>query len=84
MIYGQFDPNKELTAIREHRAMQRRKIYRKSKLEKFRAELVALHRSGASAQDLSIWLKLRHRMKINRSSVARFLSGLPELKNPET
>ena len=79
MLYEQFDPFKELAAVKVHRTMQRRKSYRKSKLERYRAELVALHQAGASGQDLAVWLKINHRMKIHRSSIARYLSGLPEL-----
>jgi hypothetical protein len=63
--------------------MQRRKQYRKSKLERYRAELIAMRRAGASCQDLAIWLKIKHRMKINRSSIDRYLSALPETV-PET
>jgi hypothetical protein len=74
-----FDPMQELTAIRERRAMQRRTQYRKSRLEKYRAELVALRRAGASAQDLASWIRTRHRMKVHRSSVDRYLARLPEL-----
>ncbi len=50
MLPGQFDPLAELDAVKTHRTMQRRKMYRKSKLERYRAELVALHRAGASEQ----------------------------------
>jgi hypothetical protein len=74
-----FNPVAELAVIKEKRAMMRRKVYRKSKLEKYRAELVALRQAGASSQDLATWLKMKHRLKIHRSSVDRYLSGLPEL-----
>jgi aminoglycoside phosphotransferase (APT) family kinase protein len=75
-----FDVLKELAEIKEHRELQRRKYYRKSKLEKYRAELVALKMSGASAQDLVVWLRTKHRLKMHRSSVDRYLNGLPETK----
>lgn len=74
-----FDPIRELAAVKERRAMQRRRQYHKSKLERYRAELVALRRAGASAQDLTSWIRARHRLKIHRSSVDRYLSRLPEL-----
>jgi hypothetical protein len=73
-----FDPLKELREVKELRDMQRRKQFRRSKIDRYRTELVALRRSGASCQDLSTWLKLKHRVKIHRSSVDRYLSGLPE------
>lgn len=79
-----FDPAVELAAVKARRALQRRKTYRKSKLERYRAELVALRRAGASAADLAAWLKMQHRLKINRSSVDRYLSSLPELSLQQT
>lgn len=83
MADAPFDPVRELKAVKERRAMQRRRRYCKSKLEKYRAELVALHRAGASAQDLVTWIKARHRLKIHRSSIDRYLSHLPELADSE-
>ena len=41
-----FDALKELTEIKERRELQRRKYYRKSRLEKYRAELVALRKAA--------------------------------------
>ena len=79
MTNDQFDPIKELQEIKEHREMIKRRLYRKSKLDKYRAELVAMRQAGASAQDLVIWLKMKHRLKIHRSSVDRYLSTLTEL-----
>jgi hypothetical protein len=80
MTDAQFDPMQELAAVKERRALQKRRQYRKSKLEKYRAELVALDQAGASAQDLATWLKMKHRLKIHRASVARYLATLPELR----
>lgn len=74
-----FDPVKELQEIKARREMIKRRLFRKSKLEKYRAELVAMRRAGASPQDLVVWLKMKHRLKIHRSSVDRYLSTLPEL-----
>ncbi len=79
MVNGQFDPFKELAVVKEHRSLQRRRQYRKSKLERYRSELVSLYRAGATGQDLATWLRLKHRLKIHRSSISRFLNGLPEL-----
>lgn len=73
-----FDVLKELAEIKEHRELQRRKYYRKSKLEKYRAELVALRKAGASAQDLVVWLRTKHRLKMHRSSIDRYLNNIPE------
>jgi hypothetical protein len=79
MVNETFDPIKELQAVREKRDMQRRKKYRRSKLERFRAELVSMRRAGASCQDLVIWLQMKHRVKIHRSNIDRYLASLPEM-----
>ena len=78
-----FDPKAELEAVRARRAMQRRKRYRQSKLDRYRSELVALRQTGASSQDLATWLRMKHRLKIHRSSIDRFLAQLPELAKAE-
>ncbi len=76
-----FNPVAELQRIRDLREAARRKLFRKSRLDKYRAELVAMRLAGASAADLAEWLRVTHRVKINRSSVDRFLKTLPELTN---
>ena len=75
-----FDAVSELQQIRMRREESRRKRFAKSKCDRYRAELVAMRQAGASAADLVEWLRLRHRIKINRSNVDRFLKSLPELK----
>lgn len=75
-----FDPVAEVESIRARRAEARRKLYRKSRLDKYRAELVAMKQAGASCADLVDWLRVNHRCKVNRSSIDRYLKKLPELK----
>jgi hypothetical protein len=38
-----------------------------------------MKRAGASCADLVEWLRVKHRCRINRSSVDRYLKKLPEL-----
>jgi hypothetical protein len=71
-----FNAQAEVDRIRARRAEARRKLYRKSRLDKYRAELVAMKQAGASCADLVEWLRLSHRCKINRSTVARYLKNL--------
>ncbi|MCL7489646.1 MAG: hypothetical protein M8357_15880 [Desulfobulbaceae bacterium] len=78
-----FDAQKEVKRIRALRGRERRQRYRKSRLDRYRAELVAMRRAGASCGDLAVWLRLTHRCKINRSSIDRYLKKVPEL-NSET
>jgi hypothetical protein len=78
-----FDAKREINRIRTLRDETRRRRYRKSRLDRYRAELVAMRRAGASCGDLAVWLRVTHRCRINRSSVDRYLKKLPEL-NSET
>jgi hypothetical protein len=74
-----FDAQVEVERIRARRAEARRRLYRRSRLDRYRAELVAMRRAGASCADLVEWLRVKHRCRINRSSVDRYLRKLPEL-----
>lgn len=74
-----FNPVVEVERIRARRAEARQKRYRKSRLDKYRAEIVAMKQAGASCADLAEWLRVSHRCKVNRSSIDRYLKRLPEL-----
>ena len=74
-----FDAHIEVERIRTRRAEARRKMYRKSRLDKYRAELVAMRQAGASCADLAEWLRVSHRCRMHRSSIDRYLRRLPEL-----
>jgi len=77
-----FDAHAEVERIRTRRAVARRNHYRKSRLDRSRAELVAMRRAGASCADLAEWLRIR-RCRIHRSSIDRYLKRLPELHHAE-
>ena len=79
-----FDAQAEVELIRARRAEARRKLYRKSRLDKYRAELVAMKQAGASCADLVEWLRVSHRCKVNRSTIDRYLKKLPELREAQT
>ena len=75
-----FDPDAALAALREHRAAaKRRRTWGKSRLVPYRAELVKLRAAGASFTELAEWLRREKRVKMDPSSVRRFLQKLPEL-----
>jgi uncharacterized Fe-S cluster-containing radical SAM superfamily protein len=78
-----FDAQREVDRVRTLRAKARRRRYQRSRLDRYRAELVAMKRAGASCGDLAVWLRVTHRCIINRSSVDRYLKKLPEM-NSET
>lgn len=75
-----FDPAAALAAVRARRAeTRRRRTWGKSRLVPHRAELVAMRRAGATYAELTLWLRTERRIKINESSVRRYLQKLPEL-----
>lgn len=78
-----FDAAAALSAIRARRAeTKRRRTWGKSRLIPHRAELVAMRRAGATYAELVLWLRTERRVKINESSVRRWLQKLPELAEP--
>jgi hypothetical protein len=74
------DAQAELAHIRHLRETARRHPYHRSRLMRYRAELVALRRAGASYPDLVVWLRTQHRMRVNHTTVMRYLKTLPELQ----
>lgn len=68
-----FDPLTELANLRQQTALIRKKIYAPSRLDRHRAELLALHRAGASTAELQRWLQA-HRIRVVHSTVARWLA----------
>lgn len=70
-----FDPAAELEKIREIRQSGRLPRYwrGRSQLDPHTGELLALHNSGASANDLRTWLQERQNLRVDRSTVARWL-----------
>lgn len=71
-----FDPMKELKAIKEQRSVARRKRYQESKLSKYCSELLELRKAGASYVDLALWLRTQRRMRVQPSSIQRFLRSI--------
>jgi hypothetical protein len=75
-----FDAGLTLETLRQERQeRRRRRTWGKSKLIRYRAELVELRRAGASLADLAHWLKTTQRMTADKSTIARYLATLPEL-----
>jgi arginine repressor len=67
-----FDAKSELEEIKQSRKKIRRKRYTKSRLDKFKFELLKLHKSGASLGDLQFFLK-KNRTKVAQSTISRWL-----------
>lgn len=58
--------------------LRRRRAYRPSRLIRWRAELVAQRRSGASLAELGRWLGRTHHVRVARSTLLRALRSWPE------
>jgi DNA-binding transcriptional MerR regulator len=68
----------ELAAIRQQRRVARRKRYYRSRLDRYRAEVVGLRRAGATLAEIAAWLR-RRRCKVACSTISRYLARLPEV-----
>ena len=68
-----------LADIRAYRNAALKTRYRSSKLKRYRNELVALHRAGASYRELAFWLRRHHRLRADPTTIRRHLVQLPEV-----
>lgn len=66
------------TSTQHPRRANRRPRYTRSRLSRWRAELVAQRQAGASLAELQQWLR-SHRCPADRSTISRYLRTLPEL-----
>ena len=69
-----------LDAVRDRRRMARRRRYRRSKLDRYRAELVRLRRLGASYPELALYVWHEYRKRVNQTTIRRYLIKLPEVE----
>lgn len=72
------DLDDQLFHLRCRRSIARRRRRYRSRLDRYRAELVELRRLGASIAELAAWLHSR-RCCVSASTVSRWLRRLPEL-----
>lgn len=79
MIMQHFDAPSELEKLNHYCQARRKSHYRRSRLHKCRAELVALAKAGASLRQLAIWLQRNQHIKISHTSIMRYLKKLPEM-----
>ncbi len=68
-----FDAVNEVAQLKSHKRRIRKRVYRRSKLDTYRGELIALHREGASATDLQRWLQ-QQRIRVTLTTVTRWLA----------
>ncbi|KXI20923.1 hypothetical protein AS132_23885 [Photobacterium sanguinicancri] len=70
-----FDVQCELSALKAQTQAIRKRAYsaRKSRLDKYKFELLALHHAGANTAELQRWLRTNNRIKVAHSTVLRWL-----------
>lgn len=68
-----FDAATEVAQLKAHKKVIRKRVYRRSRLDKFHGELIALRDHGASATDLQRWLKQKH-INVSLTTVTRWLA----------
>lgn len=69
-----FDVHQEAEALRQQTRIIRKRSYsrRKSRLDQYKGELLALRREGCSIAELQRWLR-KKRIKVVHSTIARWL-----------
>ena len=67
-----FDTDTELDLLRRQTSEIRKKRYARSRLDRYRGQLLLLHRGGASVAELRRWLRAR-RISVVHSTVARWI-----------
>ena len=74
-----FNATEELEALRKRKSLSRKRRFRKNRLERYRAELISLRQSGASYRELSDWIRMNKRWKVDHTVIRRWMIKLPEL-----
>lgn len=73
---------RQLDAVRALRREARKRRHRRSRLDRYRAELVALDAQGASWQDLAVWLRKYRRVVVHPTTVGRRLAEWARSASP--
>jgi predicted GNAT family acetyltransferase len=70
-----FDVQSELSTLKAQTKTIRKRSYsaRKSRLDKYTHQLLALHQAGATTAELQRWLRTNKRIKVAHSTVLRWL-----------
>ena len=67
-----FDVTAEVAAIKAHTQLIRKKRYSPSQLDRYRGELLQLHRAGVTVAELHRWLRAKQ-VKVVWTTVWRWL-----------
>lgn len=63
----------QLQQIQAERQVAYKKRYRRSRLDRYRAEILTLEEAGASHRDICMWLIRYKRVKVHFATVSRAL-----------
>ena len=78
------EPDEAADAVARLRAQTTRKRWRRSPLERYRAELVALREAGASYENLARWLaQQKPAVKVHLTTVRRYLMRSEETRRAD-
>ncbi|MDE0423215.1 MAG: hypothetical protein OXK76_20285 [Gammaproteobacteria bacterium] len=69
---GPFDARAEAAKLKDQTKARRRRVRRRSRLDRHGHELLALNDAGATTEELRRWL-LERRIRVHHSTVARWL-----------
>ena len=78
----EFDVQAELDALKTQTKVIRKRRYSRSRLDRYKGELLQLYRAGASAAELQRWLR-RQRVKVAWSTVYRWLQKHTQDHSPD-
>ena len=67
-----FDAAAEAALLRAQTRARRRPRYRRSRLDRYKGELLALRDEGCTTAELQRWL-MAHRIRVQHATVARWL-----------
>ena len=69
------DARRAISEVRESRrlAAKRRRPPGIKKLQRYEQEIAALRQEGASQNDIVVWLRREHKLRVHQSTVHRFL-----------
>jgi len=65
----------QLAAVRQLRDGAKHRRFRRSRLDRYRAELVELAARGASWRDLAVWLRRYRRVVVHPTTIGRRLAS---------
>lgn len=60
--------------VKYKRGVYRRRRYKRSRLDRFRAEIEVIHSAGGSWRDITIWLRLHRKIKVHPTTVGRAIA----------